>query len=313
MSNPLTVFIRNGDVLSIRNYLESGGSFENVTVVDPKGFGRTPLELAAIVEAGGSGSPEVTKLIFEKSNEESKTSALYAFASEDYNINFTKILLKTGVEPDGAIKNRTALQLAVGNGNPKTVYELLRYGADPAKTGQYGSAIEIAEGNSNELYSKMLKSAIEGKVKSPYDFVDLESVKAKLKTWADSIRVFAEQHKDQKFYVFGIDAGELVANSEEAFQKTLSNYLSKYGDRYKDEEKVRGLKYNAGDFSFRIPIVQSDDIKSELDFSFLNPQEDESRIEKELLRDGLIHNRGWIFKELKITEDFKISAFGHIY
>ncbi|AVQ13795.1 Uncharacterized protein XB16_3514 [Leptospira santarosai] len=148
--------------------------------------------------------------------------------------------------------------------------------------------------------------------KVAYDFVDLEKVKATLKIWVDSIRVFAEQHKDQKFYAFGIDAGELVANSEDAFQKTLANYLSKYGDRYNDEEKIRGLKYNAGDFSFHIPIVESNDIQTELDFSFLNPQEDECRIEKELLRDGLICNREFIFKDLKITSDFKIFAFGGV-
>ncbi|MBW9233215.1 DUF4303 domain-containing protein [Leptospira santarosai] len=173
--------------------------------------------------------------------------------------------------------------------------------------------MKIAAGRSDTLYSKIIKSAAAGQAKSPYDFVDLEKVKATLKTWADSIRVFSEQHKDQKFYVFGIGAGELVANSEDAFQKMLANYLSKYGDRYKTEEKIRELRYNAGDFSFRIPIVKSDDIQTGLDFSFLNPQEDECRIEKELLRDGLICNREFIFKDLKITSDFKIFAFGHVY
>lgn len=313
MSNSLKEFILNGDVPAVRSYLESGGSFENVTVVDPKGFGRTPLELAAIAEAGGSGSPEVTKLILERSNEETQAKALYGFASEDHNLNFTKALLKAGIKPDGAIENRTALQLAVGNGNLKTVYQLLRYGADPTKEGEYGSAIKIAEGNFNKLHSEMLKSAAAGDVKSPYYFVDLNKVKSTLKIWANSIRVFAEQHKYQKFYIFGIDGSALVANSEDAFQKTLANYQSKYGDRYNDEEKIRGLKYNAGDFSFHIPIVESNDKQTELDFSFLNPQEDESRIEKELLRDGLMHNRDSIFKELKITDDFKIFAFGHIH
>ncbi|WP_016756736.1 hypothetical protein [Leptospira santarosai] len=173
------------------------------------------------------------------------------------------------------------------------------------------SAVKVAAGRSDTLYSKILKSVEAGEVKSPYYFVDLEKVKATLKTWANSIRVFSEQHKDQKFYVF--DAGELVANSEDAFQKTLTNYLSKYGDRYKTEEKIRELRYNAGDFSFRIPIVKSDDIQTGLGFSFLNPQEDECRIEKELLRDGLICNREFIFKDLKITSDFKIFAFGHVY
>ncbi|MGQ2870513.1 ankyrin repeat domain-containing protein [Leptospira santarosai] len=271
------------------------------------------MELAAIAEAGGSGSPEVTKLILERSSEETQTNVLYSFASEDSNLNFTKALLKAGIKPDGMVENQTALQRAVGNGNPKTVYELLRYGADPTKKGKYGSAIEMAEEYFNKVYSKIIKSAAAGEVKSPYDFVDLEKVKATLKTWADSIRIFSEQHKDQKFYVFGIDAGELVANSEDAFQKTLTNYLSKYGDRYKTEEKIRELRYNAGDFSFRIPIVKSDDIQTGLDFSFLNPQEDECRIEKELLRDGLICNREFIFKDLKITSDFKIFAFGHVY
>ncbi|EMJ45554.1 hypothetical protein LEP1GSC169_0077 [Leptospira santarosai str. HAI1349] len=54
----------------------------------------------------------------------------------------------------------------------------------------------MAEEDFNKVYSKILKSAVAGEVKSPYYFVDLEKVKATLKIWANSIRIFSEQHKD---------------------------------------------------------------------------------------------------------------------
>ncbi|AVQ13794.1 Ankyrin repeat protein [Leptospira santarosai] len=104
MANSLNEFILNGDVVSIRNYLESGGSFENVTVLNSEGFRVTPLELASIAEVGGSGSPEVTKLILERSSEETQTNILYRFASEDSNLNSTKALLKAGIKLDGMMQ-----------------------------------------------------------------------------------------------------------------------------------------------------------------------------------------------------------------
>ncbi|EMO28735.1 ankyrin repeat domain-containing protein [Leptospira noguchii] len=314
MSEMLTQAILKGDILEIRKFLETGNSFENVQVVDPKGFGRSPLQFAAIAEADYGGSSEVTKIIFENSSEPKQAEALFFFASEDNYLAYTKVLLKAGIQPDVSEQNQTPLQLAVGNHNLKTTYWLLAYGADSQKKGKYGSAIEIA--NSGSVYEEILKSAIEGKVKSPYYFLDLERIKEILRSWTNSIQLFSAQHNDQKFYVFGIDVGRLVANTEEAFQKTLQYYVKNYGDQYKSQEKIQHLRYSSGDFSFSIPIVKTANTDVEvvgLDFSFLEPQKDEDRTEKELLRDGLVFNRDFIFKHTKVSDDFKIFAFGHIY
>ena len=299
--------IMEGDILTIKKYLEYNDSFNNIKVIDPNGFGRTPLELAAIAETHGTGYSEATKMILANSKEEIQAEALIGFASEDDYINQVNSLLEAGIKPDIMNKNSTALQRAVGNKNPKIVYLLLSYGADPEKEGEYGSALEIA--GFDELHKGMLESAINGNVKSPYYFIDLENIKTTLKIWANSIQIFSRQNSEKEFYVFGIDAGRIVANTEDEFIKTLKKY------KYKTDDKIQSLRYNPGDFSFHIPIIY-DDVnieKTELDFSFLEPQNNESRIEKELLRDGLIHNKETIFKNIKTTSDFKIYAFKHIY
>nr|WP_284149190.1 ankyrin repeat domain-containing protein [Leptospira weilii] len=269
--------------------------------------------MAAIAETKYKGSPEITKLILENSSAEEQGEVLYFFASEDKYLEQASALLRAGIQVDSGQENSTPLQLAVGNQNPKMVYLLLSYGADPNRKGEDGSAFDSAD--SNPLYEGMLNSALNGNLKSPYYFIDLEKVKLSLNRWANSIQAFAQNNTDKTFYVFGIDGGRLVANSEEEFQKTLKKYQERYPDRYNQEDKIQSLRYNPGDFSFSIPEKWNDDAGDviHLDDSFLNPMENETRIEKELLRDGLILNRNLIFKDLKLSSDFRISAFGHVY
>ncbi|WP_061219555.1 ankyrin repeat domain-containing protein [Leptospira weilii] len=306
--------ILSGNVSFITDYIQSGAGFGKITLVTPDGYGASPLRLAAIAETKYKGSPEITKLILENSSAEEQGEVLYFFASEDKYLEQASALLRAGIQVDSGQENSTPLQLAVGNQNPKMVYLLLSYGADPNRKGEDGSAFDSAD--SNPLYEGMLNSALNGNLKSPYYFIDLEKVKLSLNRWANSIQAFAQNNTDKTFYVFGIDGGRLVANSEEEFQKTLKKYQEKYPDRYNQENKIQSLRYNPGDFSFSIPEEWDDRRAGDvihLDDSFLNPMENETRIEKELLRDGLILNRNLIFKDLKLSSDFRISAFGHVY
>ncbi|RHX80785.1 ankyrin repeat domain-containing protein [Leptospira yasudae] len=308
----LTQAILSGSVNVIADYIRSGAGFEKITLITPDGFGASPLRLAAIAEAKYKGSSEITKMILENSSVEEQENVLYSFASEDEYLEQTEALLRAGILPDIGTKDQTPLQLAVGNRNPKMVFLLLSYGADPSRKGKYGSAFDSAE--SNPLFLGMLTSARSGKPKSPYYFVDLEKVKQVLNRWANAVRMFAQNHKEKTFYVFGIDGSRLVANSEEEFQRTLKKYQDNYPDRYNQEDKIQFLRYNPGDFSFSMPEISVDlEENILLDHSYLNPIENETRTEKELLKDGLILNRNAIFKDLKLSADFRISAFGHIY
>ncbi|WP_078130608.1 ankyrin repeat domain-containing protein [Leptospira alexanderi] len=311
----LTQAILSGNVEKIAEHLQSGGGFEDVVLESPNGYGVSPLKLAVIAETQYNGLPGITKLILENSTLKTQSEDLLFFASEDAYLDQAKAMLRAGMQPDSPTANQTALQLAVGNKSPKMVHLLLSYGADPNRRGNNGSAFDRAE--SNPLYEGMLSSALNGNLKSPYYFIDLEKVKRSLNRWADQIRMIVRDFNDQTFYVFGIDHGSLVANTEEKFKKTLEKYQKNYPNRYDREDKVLSLKYNSGDFSFQVPVVpekadfQNDRI--DLDYSFLNPRENENRIEKELLRDGLLSNRDILFKDLNISKDFKILAFGHIY
>ncbi|MDO6745521.1 DUF4303 domain-containing protein [Tenacibaculum soleae] len=64
------------------------------------------------------------------------------------------------------------------------------------------------------------------------------------------ITKFANEHKQETFYGFSIDAQLLCLNSEEQFEKTLKWYQEKSGG-YDTKEKIDHLKLNTGDWEYQ--------------------------------------------------------------
>lgn len=285
----LAAAIIAGDFAFVDSYLKSGAAVENITLVGPDGCGRAPLESAAIAEAIYGGSPAVTKAILDRSSLEQQGSVLQTFASENVFCDRMAALLRAGIQLDLLYKNQTALQVAVGNGNRKMAYLLLAHGADPELVGEYGSAIKIA--GYNDVLRGMLESAARGEVKPAYYFIDLAMIKSLLISWGKAIQRFAEEHKDKRFYVFGIQGFSLVANSEESFNRTLEDYRKKFPNKYVAESTVEKLRFSPGDFAFHFDDLPASQESIDLDFSFLSPRLDEQRAEPELFLDGLIHNK----------------------
>lgn len=66
-----------------------------------------------------------------------------------------------------------------------------------------------------------------------------------------SVRDFAASHGDETFYAFAIDADMLCLNSEEDFAESLAKYQADYPDKYNQEENIKDLKYNTGDWLYQ--------------------------------------------------------------
>jgi|GEM_PF-6351259 len=288
-----------------------------MTLEAPDGSGIKVLALSVLAQIDYNGSPQITKLILENSDIEDQAEVVVNLASEDKNIEAVKILLESGILVDLLYDGESALQRATGNSNLKMVYLLLNNGADPNKKGKYGSALELAEKIYYEpAYLGMMEGFLKNQPKSPFDFIDKDKVKKKLVNWLICLENFGKKHEDQTFYVLAIDGGKLIANSEEAFQTILKSYQDN-NPSYKQQEKIDALKFNPGDFYFHqieTEIEETyEDYKINIDFSFLEQQENDCRTEKDLLLEGLLTNKLVYTQKMNIANEFKIIANGHFY
>ncbi len=317
MEEKLSKAILSGDLEFLQSYLNEGGSFNQMTLIAPDGFGKIPLELSVLSQIDHKRSSQITKLILENSDIEDQAEVLVSLASEDKNLEAVKTLLDSGISVDLLHNGQSALQRATGNKNLKMVYLLLHYGADPNQKGEYGTALQLAKEIYYEpAYLGMMEAFLKGQPKSPFDFIDKDKVKKKLITWAICLENFGKDHKDQTFYVLAIDGGKLKANSEEAFQSTLKTYQEQFPN-YNQQEKIHSLKFSPGDFSFHQIETEiegsPEDYKVNIDFSFMEPLENDNRTEKDLLLEGLLTNKQVYTREINITNDFKIIVNGHSY
>ena len=317
MKKELSEAILTGGLNFLKTYVADGHDFNGMTLPVPGGYGKKPIELAILSQFDYEGSLELTKFIVDNSSDETIAEKLCGFASEDKYLEKMKALLACDVSVDLPEGKRTALQRATGNRNLKMVHLLLVHGADPKADGEYGTALEEAEGISYEpAYEQMMLSFMKGETVSPYDFIDQDRVVTKLHKWIYSLMNFGKDNQGNTFYVVAIDGSQLVANSIEKFNETLKSYQERFPDSYSDEADIKGLQFSSGDFSFHEiakEIDPSDDSKIDLDLSFLAPQENECRTTDDLLIQGLLKNKALFTKEMNITDDFKIQAYGHTY
>ncbi|PKH52658.1 hypothetical protein CXF68_18980 [Tenacibaculum sp. Bg11-29] len=325
MKQELSDAIISGDLEFLKTYIDNGNDFNGMTLSAPGGYGKEPIELAVLSQFDFKGSFEITKFVVNHSSDENISKMLYSFASEDKYLEKMKALLACDVFVDTLCDNRTALQMATGNGNLKMTHLLLTYGANPMADGKYGTALEEAEGISYEpVYEQMMLSFMKGIPKSPFDFVDKDSVIEKLNSWVYSLMCFGKENQDNTFYVVAIDGSQLVANSIEEFKVTLNRYQEvdpDDDDDFDDEDEfdeaaIEKLKFSSGDFSFHKinkEIDPSNELKFDLDLSFLIPQEKDIRTKNDLLIAGLLKNKELFIKEMNVTDDFKIMAYGHTY
>lgn len=315
MEEQLSNAIISGDFEFLKLYINEGNNFNQITLVAPDRYGKKPLELAVLSQINYKGSAEITKLILENSNVESQAEILLNFASEDSHLDKMKVLLESRISVDLAYNNQTALQRATGNRNLKMVHLLLENGADPNKSGEYRTAFEEAQEIYDSTYRDMMTAFMNGKTSSPFDFVNKSEVISQLKNWILSLLNLAKNHKNQTFYAVAIDGMRLAANSEEEFKVTLKKYQRRFPQKYRQEEEIKSLKFNTGDFSFHEIEIQTDSLNTnlDLDLSFLQKRENENRTKKDLLFEGLLKNKALFTSEMNTTDDFKIIIKGHVY
>lgn len=314
MKDTISKAILTKDLLFLNSYVKEGGNFNKMTLEKPDGDSTLAIQLAILAQLKHNGLAEITKLVIQNSSIEDQVEALFSYASEDKYIQEMEILLENKVSVDHIYKNRSALQLATGNGNPKMVHLLLLYGANPNLEGEYGSALDVAkERYYDPSFQLMMESFLLGKPKSPFDFVEKEEIIAQINTWINALIGFGKKHNHENFYVLAIDSSMLKANSEEKFLVTLKEYQTK-NPKYHNIEKINTLKFNPGDFSYAIEKdVFFTDYSKELDLSFLIKKKDDNRTAKNLLFEGLVVNQNYFLTELRVTKDFKIIAPNHIY
>ena len=120
--------IVRGDVELVRRWLATGPDLGKQEYVGADGYARSPLELAALAETRHQGAAEVTQLIVGASDPLTQAGALLCFAAEEKTLPEVRALLAAGVPVDAlSAQGGTALQLAVGNNNPKMVQLLLKH------------------------------------------------------------------------------------------------------------------------------------------------------------------------------------------
>lgn len=317
MKKELSAAIISGNLKFLKAYIDSGNDFNEITFTTPDGYEETPIKLAILSQTNFEDSSEVTKLIVENSSDEKIAKVLLFFASEEKYLENMKALLECNVFVDLLHDNQTALLMATGNRNLKMTHLLLSYGANPEAGGEYGTALEEAKMISYEpAYEEMMISFMKGEPKSLFDFIDKDKVINQLNKWVHSLINFGKENQGNTFYVVAIDGGRLIANSIEKFKITLKNYQEQYPDSYFKEEKIKELEFSSGDFYFHQiekEIDASNDSKIQLDLTFITQQKNDNRAEKDLLIEGLLKNKELFTKEMNITGDFKIMAYGHTY
>jgi Domain of unknown function (DUF4303) len=132
------------------------------------------------------------------------------------------------------------------------------------------------------------------------------------------IKKFAEEHKDETFYAFSIDADMLCLNSEEKFQKTLASYKEKYPKSYNSQEKIDDLKYNTGDWGYQGFATLTDETgfdKKAYDKHYYLSREKQKTSKYGLAMDKLIEVlvKRKAFDCLKKTDNFIANRVEHNY
>jgi hypothetical protein len=71
------------------------------------------------------------------------------------------------------------------------------------------------------------------------------------------VQNFLQEHPSLLFYAVAFDCNaeyaeiNLCLNTEENFAKVLNDYQTNYPQKYQNEEDIRGLRYNTGDWAYQ--------------------------------------------------------------
>jgi hypothetical protein len=128
---------------------------------------------------------------------------------------------------------------------------------------------------------------------------------------------FANEHQNETFYGFAIDANLLCLNSVEKFEEKLQNYQVKWGG-FSTEDAIQDLKNNTGDWAYQGFAQLSDadgfDMNSYNKHYHADDEEqkcsDYAKAMNEIINDLRQSN---IFSSLKVTSDFFVCRVEHNY
>lgn len=131
------------------------------------------------------------------------------------------------------------------------------------------------------------------------------------------IQEFADNHPNENFYGFAIDANLLCFNSEERFKTTLQNYRERWGG-YTDGEQIKGLKHNTGDWHYQGFAEFSDETGFDMDAYLEHYHADDeyqgtSDYTKAMNRVITMLKKSSAFDTLNKTDDFFIMKIEHDY
>ncbi|MGK7925601.1 MAG: hypothetical protein AB4290_10205 [Spirulina sp.] len=136
-----------------------------------------------------------------------------------------------------------------------------------------------------------------------------------------AIEDFSQNHQEETFYGFAIDANLLCFNSLEQLTKTLNECRSQWEKRHKYIEKwedLTELKDNTGDWCYQGFAEMDDEVGFDLnaynEHYNLNDEEQKNS-EYGLAMDRLVEmlKCSDVFENLKTTEDFYAIRIEHNY
>lgn len=131
------------------------------------------------------------------------------------------------------------------------------------------------------------------------------------------IMLFANDHKDEIFYGFSIDAGYLCLNSEERFEECLKYYKSNFKG-YDNEDEIQSLKRNTGDWEYQgFAEMFFENGFDEHAYADHYEMSKEKQKESEYAQavDALVEklSKSDVFKFLNTTKDFYVNRVEHDY
>ena len=128
---------------------------------------------------------------------------------------------------------------------------------------------------------------------------------------------FSEEHSNETFYGFSLDANLLCLNSIEQFEKTILRYQKKWKG-YNETKKIKNVKMNTGDWKY----FGFAKFKNENGFDYQEYLEHYHEDEENQLTSNyakamnkVIENlkSSSAFDKLKTTDDFFINRTEHEY
>lgn len=300
-----------GNVAAVREWLATSPALEKLTLPGPDGFGWSPLQLAAFAQTKHHGVAEVTALVVRASSPLQRAEALAFFASEDEYLAQARALLDAGLSVDVVRKDGgTALQLAVGNRNPKMVQLLLKRGANPNTEGPYGSALKSASGTGS--LEAMLMAAAANEPFCLFALHDLDTLRPSLEAKARDVRAFLFANPTEQFFAVAFEGSRTKANSERHFEAALARAKESFPEAYQAPAKVQRLRYNPGDFGFVVPAAPTAAVPT-LDFAcFEQRGPDDDRTVSDLVVETFELNRAVVLGGLKVPADFRFLAAKHV-